>query len=394
MSSEVAPNTNLHGTSMFTRWRDGEPRTRPPSLVEGGTICAPGRSAGAYELGRMLGEGGQGIVFECTHPDNPGVDLAIKFTWLHQTWAHELYFDSVVANHRYALRLIDSFALPDKDVEDGVVFCTVMERAVGDLSNWLSSAARPLTEARAIRAARQILEPLESMHRAGVVHRDVTPWNVFVMADGSMRLADFGIAAQATANKRVSATIFNPNWAPRNVSMARYWTPSLDCWQVGQLLAAMLRGTAASPVSQSDVRSLPCSDETRSIIWRAIGNETQRFGNASEFREALRRRSPVRSSVPSARPSSLSGRLVCFTGRLESMERTAAVAAARRKGAIVRTAVSFETEFLIVGEPSPAYAAGDAGAKLLRARRFNEQGARIRTVSESAFLRSLGHSPK
>jgi hypothetical protein len=56
-----------------------------------------------------------------------------------------------------------------------------------------------LTEDRAREVGGQVLAALAASHRTGVLHRDVKPANVLIAADGSARLADFGIAKAADA---------------------------------------------------------------------------------------------------------------------------------------------------------------------------------------------------
>lgn len=59
------------------------------------------------------------------------------------------------------------------------------------LRQWMLDHPQPsLTEAR--RIAGQIIQALRALQRAGMVHRDLKPENLMVLADGSIRLIDFG----------------------------------------------------------------------------------------------------------------------------------------------------------------------------------------------------------
>jgi tetratricopeptide (TPR) repeat protein len=62
----------------------------------------------------------------------------------------------------------------------------------GSLAQRLESGPLPIEEAVSI--ATQILEGLRALHALKIVHRDVKPGNVLITADGTVKLADFGLA--------------------------------------------------------------------------------------------------------------------------------------------------------------------------------------------------------
>ena len=77
--------------------------------------------------------------------------------------------------------------------------------AGGDLS---SLRGRPSSEI--LRAVIPVASALAYAHRAGVVHRDVKPTNVLLMADGSPRIADFGIALARVQLPRAGTGLGSP----------------------------------------------------------------------------------------------------------------------------------------------------------------------------------------
>ena len=52
-----------------------------------------------------------------------------------------------------------------------------------------------MTRERALTVVQHIAQALSAIHRHGIVHRDVKPENVILRSDGSVALADFGIAS-------------------------------------------------------------------------------------------------------------------------------------------------------------------------------------------------------
>ena len=59
------------------------------------------------------------------------------------------------------------------------------------LADRISKRPIPLNEALPI--AKQIVEALEAAHEAAVIHRDLTPANIKVREDGTVKVLDFGL---------------------------------------------------------------------------------------------------------------------------------------------------------------------------------------------------------
>ena len=72
------------------------------------------------------------------------------------------------------------------------------------------------------------------------------------------------------------------------VGEAPKWQARDDVYQVGQLLAMLIRGDARSRVRTRDVRGLRCSDHLKEIVYRCIGERRKRYESADELVEALR----------------------------------------------------------------------------------------------------------
>src|SRR5262249_47476504 len=157
---------------------------------------------------------------------------------------------------------------------------------------------------------------LDQLHGAGALHRDITPMNVFVCDDQKLKLGDFGLAQHALAGKMVTATAFTPYFVSKRMAEGerRYWLPSNDVFQMGQLLAMLLRGDADSLISVKDVGKLPCNDDLQGIVAKAICARRKRFATALEMLRALQ---GFDYDYPQIEPlESLDGKVVAFISPL------------------------------------------------------------------------------
>ena len=160
------------------------------------------------------------------------------------------------------------------------------------------------------------------------------------------------------------------------------WQARDDVYQVGQLLGMLVKGDAQTRIRTGEIRSLPCSDHLKEIVYRCIGERRKRYESAHELIEALSN-PPARLKAGVLR--TLAGAHLAFTGIL-TRRRDEAVRAARRAGAIVHGSPSGQTTVVVRGRPNPLQAAGrDAGRKLMEIKRLREKGQRITLLNETQF---------
>src|SRR3954447_11521071 len=157
-------------------------------------------SGRTYTLDRLVGKGGFGEVYLATPTPQDGLpaQVCIKITERLSGWLREAYFAELLYREPRALRVYDRFA----EVEDGRArYCIAMEYAVhGDLGVWLTrKGAQPERFVRRELAA--ILSALDILHAGQAMHRDLTPFNVFVCEDEQLKLGDFGIAVHQRSQR-------------------------------------------------------------------------------------------------------------------------------------------------------------------------------------------------
>jgi serine/threonine-protein kinase len=366
----------------------------PGRLLAPAEIVTSPESRLQYRVERLLGEGGFGQVYLARRLLRsrlvPEI-VCIKASERIDGWLREAYFGQLLDAHPRAIRVFDAF--PFTRADGRILYCLTLEYARhGDLSAFLQRGTRRWTEFSARREIVGILEVLGKLHRGQLLHRDLTPLNVFVCDGHRLKLGDFGIVRQQSDRRGITARTMNALTAPSDIvaGIVPKWQARDDVYQVGQLLGMLVKGDARARLRPPDVRLLACSDHLKEIIHRCIGERRKRYETADELIAALRKPAalPDAAAVPTLR-----GVHLAFTGIL-SKPRSEAAKAARRAGAIVHGGPSARTTVLVRGRPNPQQAAGrDAGLKLMEIKRLGERGHRIALLDEAEFWRLVTRRP-
>ena len=213
--------------------------------------------AGRYRIESTLGSGGMAVVYRA-EDDVLGRTVALKT--LHDRYAEMPSFRRCFRQEARAMASLDHENIvkvydisQDGEVPFIVVEC-VPGRDVGDLL--ANRRGGRLNEQVVRRIAEQLLLALSYAHRRGIIHRDIKPSNILLTREGSVKVADFGIARFVEED--------DPTAEPGEiVGSARYMspeqlkgedaTPRSDIYSVGVLLYHCLTGR---PPFSGDVRSL------------------------------------------------------------------------------------------------------------------------------------------
>ena len=376
----------LRRTQATTRTARSAKTLPTAALLPLDDVIRSSESGVRYRIESLVGFGGYGQVYLARRLDRaPGIPdvLCIKASRHIDGWLREAYFGQLLDGHPRAIGVFDKFALIPRDGRP--LYCLALEFArYGDLSAYLRHTGKPWAERTARREIAGILEVLGKLHRGQLLHRDLTPMNVFVCDDRKLKLGDFGIVRSMTDRRAAPTRTLNPHMAPSEVAagLVPKWQARDDVYQVGQLLGMLMKGDAMARIRTAEVRHLACSDHLREIVHRCIGERRKRYESASELIEALDR-APKKLRAGVLR--SLRGVHLAFTGIL-SRPRAEAAKAAKRAGAIVHGGPSAQVTVLVRGRPNPLQAAGkNAGLKLMEIKRLREKGHKITLLNDEQF---------
>jgi eukaryotic-like serine/threonine-protein kinase len=225
---------------------------------------------GKWRLDQLIGMGGMASVYAATHRN--GRRAAIKLLSAEYSRMPEVrdrfLREGYVANHIGHPGVVG--ILDDDATQDGRVFL-VMELLEGH--SFLERInARSLTPAQIVFVAHQVLEPLGTAHRRGIIHRDIKPGNIFICHDGRVKVLDFGLARvleghdlEPTRDGLVLGTL--PYLSPEQARAKRDavdWRS--DIYGVGAMLFFALSGQYVHPAnSQLDMLMITIKQPARSL---------------------------------------------------------------------------------------------------------------------------------
>ena len=152
-----------------------------------------------YQVGRELGRGGMGIVYEADD-ERLGRKVAVKVLHAGQASEERKRRFAQEARAASALNHPNIITIHDIDAHDGVDFI-VMELVDGVAADARRPPDGPLPLDRVLDYARQIAGALAASHAANIVHRDIKPANIMVTAAGDIKVLDFGLS-KWTAHRR------------------------------------------------------------------------------------------------------------------------------------------------------------------------------------------------
>jgi tRNA A-37 threonylcarbamoyl transferase component Bud32 len=163
---------------------------------------------GRYKIVRELGRGAMGVVYHAIDP-NIGRPVAIKtihFGGTRKPEELDRQRERLFREARSAGMLSHPGIVTIYDVEQqGDLAYIAMEYVDGPTLDQVLSEAGPLAAERMFGILAQTAVALDYAHSKGIVHRDIKPANIMLSADGTSKIADFGIA-KITAAENLTLT--------------------------------------------------------------------------------------------------------------------------------------------------------------------------------------------
>ena len=252
-----------------------------------------------YEILERIGTGGMAVVYKAKcHRLNRLVAVKILKSDLAQDADFRRRFN---AESQAVAQLSHANIVSIYDVSrDGEIQYIVMELVDGITLKQYMEKRGQLNWREALHFITQIMRGLSHAHSRGIVHRDIKPQNIMVLRDGSVKVADFGIACLENANQTLtqealgSVHYISPEQARGDRIDARS-----DIYSAGVVLYEMLagrlpfEGESAVSVAIQHLSSIPLApreinpdipEQLELICMKAMASDiNRRYGSAEEM---------------------------------------------------------------------------------------------------------------
>ena len=279
-----------------------------------------------YLLGRVLGYGGFGVTYigydtslrrkvavkEYLPSDFATRKLGTKGLTIYSGDAYEQFMAGLTSFLREARNLANFSEVSEivdiydcfQENDTGYI---VMEYLNGETVKELLEKKKKLPYEEAEKIICHVLDGLSTVHKEGIIHRDIAPDNIFITKDGEIKLLDFGAARYAVSiYSRSLSVILKPGYAPeeqyRSHGNQGPWT---DIYGVGATFYRMITGIrppeSLERMVEDDLKKpselgVEIPPEKEAVLMKSLEIRLEnRLQSAEEFRKALTPKVPDRT---------------------------------------------------------------------------------------------------
>jgi len=255
----------------------------------------------------MLGRGAMGVIYQA---HDPVIDRRVAIKLVHTDLLEGDEKDEYVERFRREAQAAARCAHPnivaiyDFAMHDGNPFLAMELVDGASLAMALRQHGR-FAANDAVAIMLQVLDALDSAHRIGVVHRDVKPANILLMAGNRVKITDFGIARFDSSDlTRQGAMVGTPSYMSPEQCMGDPVDARSDLYSAGAVLYEMLAGarpftgrTSTEVTYRLMHEEAPdlavnvpgVSPGLAAVVRRVLAKRpADRFASASDMAEALR----------------------------------------------------------------------------------------------------------
>jgi serine/threonine protein kinase len=259
--------------------------------------------AGRYKISKQIASGGMATVYLAV---DTRLERRVALKIVHRHLANESNFrEKFIQEAKISARLSHPNLVNVFDQgEDGDTLFLAMEYVEGTTLRDALKRLGPLSPKRALEMYEHLLAGLAAAHKAGILHRDLKPENVLLADDGQIKLADFGLARNSTAQTQAedlfgTVAYLSPELIQRGNADARS-----DVYAAGVMLFELVtgqqpfQGEEAMQVAYQHANNMvPAPSSINPSIpeviddlvqWATERNQADRPADAGEFLRAVK----------------------------------------------------------------------------------------------------------
>ncbi|HMM53867.1 MAG TPA: serine/threonine-protein kinase [Candidatus Desulfobacillus sp.] len=198
-----------------------------------------------YEIRRELGQGAMGIVYEGF---DPMIARRVALKTLRREQLDRAEAEEILARFKREAQAAGRLNHPNivqiyEYGEEGGTAFIAMEFVEGRELKDAFDANERFPMAEIVRIMEQLLAALDYSHGNGVVHRDIKPSNIILLKDGTVKVADFGIARIESSNLTQAGSVLGtPSYMSPEQFMGQTVDGRSDLFSAGVILYQFLTG--------------------------------------------------------------------------------------------------------------------------------------------------------